>query len=142
MKGNEVRILLVEDDDIDVMAAKRALRKMQVTNQVREARDGIEALEILRGSGGQEVFARPHIVLLDLNMPRMGGLEFLEEIRNDPILHDTIVFVLTTSNSDEDKCQAYAKNVAGYLLKSNIDEGFGEAVAMLDLYWQVVELPA
>jgi CheY-like chemotaxis protein len=71
----------------------------------------------------------------------MNGLEFLDEIRSDPELHDSIVFVLTTSNSDEDRCQAFARNIAGYILKSNVDEGLLNTISMLDLYCKVAELP-
>ncbi len=141
MTGPELTILLVEDDDVDVMAMQRALKKKRVLNSVTIARDGIEACDLLRGENGKEKIARPFIILLDLNMPRMNGLEFLDVIRNDPKLNNLIVFVLTTSNSDEDKCRAYKKNIAGYILKDNLGEGFVTAVSMLDLYWNIVEMP-
>lgn len=141
MKDDQVRILLVEDDDVDVMAVQRALGKMRVVNDLHVARDGIEALEVLRGTNGQEALLRPYIILLDLNMPRMGGLEFLAEIRKDPSFQDTVIFVMTTSSSDEDMCLAYAHSIAGYVLKTNISGGFSRAIEMLDLYWKVVELP-
>jgi CheY-like chemotaxis protein len=141
MSGDDVKILLVEDDEVDVLTIERALKKKRVVNDLAVAKDGIEALELLRGTDGQEKVVRPNIILLDLNMPRMNGLEFLDEIRKDPELRDSIVFVLTTSNSDEDRCQAYAKNIAGYILKDNVGEGFMDAISMLNLYWKVVELP-
>lgn len=141
MSDNDVRVLLVEDDDVDVMAIQRAFKKKRVANELFVARDGLEALELLRGKSDTEKIDRPNIILLDINMPRMNGLEFLDEIRNDSELCDSIVFVLTTSNSDEDRCQAYSRNIAGYILKSNVGDGFVDAIAMLDLYWKLVELP-
>lgn len=141
MCNGEIRILLVEDDEVDVLAIQRALKKKRVVNTLTVARDGIEALEILRGENGHQGLCRPHIILLDLNMPRMNGLEFLDEIRSDPALRDSIVFVLTTSNSDEDRCQAYAKNIAGYILKSNVGDDFVDAISLLDVYWKLIELP-
>lgn len=141
MKEQEVKILLVEDDEIDVMTIQRVLQKKHVSNQLSVANDGIEALDFLRGTNGQEKIERPYIIFLDLNMPRMGGLEFLEVLRQDQELHDSIVFVLTTSNSDEDRCRAYEKNIAGYILKSDVDSSLSNTISMLDLYWKVVELP-
>lgn len=132
-----VTLLLVEDDDVDAMGVERALKKRRIANRLVRARDGIEALEILRG--GQ--VARPFLILLDLNMPRMGGLEFIQTLRADPDLCDAVVFVLTTSKSDEDLAAAYRAHVAGYMVKSEIGSCFNELVELLDAYWQVVELP-
>lgn len=134
-------ILLVEDDEVDVMAVKRAFRLLKIANPLYEARDGIEALEVLRGSGGRPPLPRPFIVLLDLNMPRMGGLEFLDELRKDPELHRSIVFVMTTSAAEEDRVRAYNHNIAGYVLKHSPGHSFVDAVLMLEHYWRVVELP-
>ncbi len=136
-----VNILLVEDDDVDVMAVKRAFRNLKIANPLYEAKDGLEALEMLRGTGGQSPLPRPIVVLLDLNMPRMGGLEFLDELRKDPELHRCIVFVMTTSAAEEDRVRAYDRNVAGYVLKHSPGRSFMDAVSMLEHYWRVVELP-
>ena len=136
-----VGVLLVEDDEVDVMAVKRAFARLKIANPLHIAGDGIEALEMLRGQGGREAIPRPYIVLLDLNMPRMGGLEFLRELRDDPDLHATIVFVLTTSKQEEDIVAAYSQNVAGYLLKANVGNDFMGLVGLLGYYWQLVELP-
>ncbi len=84
---------------------------------------------------------RPHLILLDLNMPRMGGLEFIKTLREDRSLCDSVVFVLTTSKSDEDLSAAYRSHVAGYIVKSEIGDSFSSLVQMLDAYWQIVELP-
>jgi CheY-like chemotaxis protein len=137
----EVNILLVEDDEVDVMAVKRALKALKIANPFFRAADGIEGLEMLRGMNGKEKLPRPYIVLLDLNMPRMGGLEFLEELRADPELQSSIVFVMTTSMAEEDRFRAYDKNIVGYVLKSSTAHSFIEAVTMLEHYWRVVEFP-
>lgn len=130
-------ILLVEDDDIDAMIVERAFKKLRIVNPIVRAKDGILALELLRST----TVSRPYIILLDLNMPRMGGLEMLEELRGDKNLTNNVVFVLTTSKDDEDKFAAYSQNIAGYILKENLQDGFDDLVKLLDHYWRIVELP-
>jgi CheY-like chemotaxis protein len=103
--------------------------------------DGIEALKALRGTDGYEPLPRPYMILLDLNLPRMNGLEFLQTLRQDDHLKRSIVFVLTTSDRHEDMVAAYDKQVAGYFLKSRAGEDFMNVVDMLDAYWRVVEFP-
>lgn len=137
----EVNILLVEDDDVDVMAVKRSFRELRIANPLFEARDGVEALEQLRGKPGTPPIPSPLIILLDLNMPRMNGIEFLVEIRKDPQLHSSVVFVMTTSSDENDRVRAYNYNVAGYVLKHNPGRSFIDAVSMLEHYWRIVELP-
>jgi len=134
-------ILLVEDDEVDVMAVKRAFRDLKLANPLHVARDGLEALSILRGDDGKTALPLPYIILLDLNMPRMSGLEFLEELRKDPKLHSSIVFVMTTSAAEEDRVRAYNYNIAGYVLKHSPGRTFLDAITMLEHYWRVVELP-
>ena len=133
-------ILLVEDDEVDVMNVKRAFKKNHIQNPLLVAGNGLEALEILR-SNNLEV-ARPKIVLLDLNMPKMGGIEFLKELRKDPEIASISVFVMTTSNEDSDKVEAYNLNVAGYILKPLSMERFIEAVSTLKSYWMLCEFPS
>jgi CheY-like chemotaxis protein len=142
MKTKPVQILLVEDDDVDVMAVQRAFRDRRLLNPITVAKDGIEALEIMRGTDGRPAMPRPFVVLLDLKMPRMDGLELLKEIRADESLQDMIVFVLTTSKHDEDIAAAYRQQVAGYILKSNAGADFMKLVDLLDAYWKVVEMQA
>ena len=141
MQHKEVTFLLVEDDDVEVMVLKRSFAKLKIANPIVEAHDGIEALDILRGENGCERITKPYIVLLDLNMPRMNGIEFLEAVRKDPDLNGVVVFVLTTSNDERDKFKAYQQNVAGYIVKSNAGQAFVNALDMLDRYWRVVALP-
>ena len=139
METKVVNVLLVEDDEVDVMNVKRAFEKARIANPLHVARDGMEALELLRRDGE---IPRPVIVLLDLNMPRMNGIEFLGKIREDEELRELIVFVLTTSKADEDMTAAYQKNVAGYIVKANLGGSFLEVVTMLDHYWRVIEFPS
>lgn len=136
-----VHILLAEDDLIDEKAFLRAIQKLRITNPVTVARDGVEAWEILKGMKGRPPLPRPNLLVLDINMPRMNGLELLERIRDDAELHDSIVFMLTTSNDDEDKIEAFNLNVAGYMLKSDVGNSFVKAVELVDNYWRVVEFP-
>lgn len=136
-----VRILLVEDDDLDVMAIRRALSKARIANPIVVASDGIEAFEILRGENGHSPLPRPYLILLDLNMPRMNGIEFLTELRSDPQLRDSIVFVLTTSDADTDVMRAYDNLIAGYMVKGKAGDDFFELIGMLDHYWRVIEFP-
>lgn len=133
----EVTLFIVDDDDIDAIALERALRKLRLLNTVRRARDGQEALDQLRSGA----IAAPYIILLDLNMPRMGGLEFLQVLRTDPALTHAVVFVLTTSKSDEDLVAAYREHVAGYVLKQHMDRDFLEVISLIEHYWRLVELP-
>jgi CheY-like chemotaxis protein len=139
--GEDVHILLVEDDTVDVMALQRALQRRKMANPLSIARDGIEALTILRGGPGLAPLPRPYMILLDLNLPRMNGIEFLKALRADGALRDTLVFVLTTSRADEDRNTAYQLHIAGYIVKSNCTDSFSRVVMMLEHYLQVVEFP-
>ena len=133
-----LNILLVEDDEVDVMNVKRAFEKNHIMNPLYLATNGIEALEVLRGN---DIPASRRLVLLDLNMPRMNGIEFLQELRKDPELASTTVVVLTTSNDERDKVEAYSLNVAGYILKPVTFDNFCEAMVALNKYWSLVEFP-
>ncbi len=140
-RPREVKILLVEDDEVDVMRVERGFHQLRIANEIVRARDGIEALEILRGVGSQDRIETPFLILLDINLPRMTGLEFLAALRADEELKVTVVFVLTTSQSDEDRLEAYRHNVAGFMLKDEAGREFVKAMEMLECYWRVVELP-
>jgi CheY-like chemotaxis protein len=136
-----VTILLVDDDKVDAMAIKRSFQELCIENPVIEARNGIEALERLRGQNGYEQVPSPCLILLDLNMPRMDGIEFLGELRRDPSLRRLLVFVMTTSSAEEDRKRAYDQNVAGYVLKSRPGHGFVESIETLQHYWRAIEFP-
>jgi CheY-like chemotaxis protein len=136
-----VHLLHVEDDDLCIMGLARAFKAAKIANPVSFAHDGIDALEMLRGTSGRRRLPRPYLILLDLNMPRMGGVEFLEELRKDEDLRKSIVFIMTTSGAEEDKAKTYNLGVAGYILKTRAD-AFLEATALLGTYCRVVEFPA
>jgi CheY-like chemotaxis protein len=136
-----LNVLLVEDDDVAAEAVVRGLRKAACECDVVPAEDGSSALRILRGQDGARQIAKPFLVLLDLNMPRMSGLEFLRELRADPQLRATVVFVLTTSGTDADKAGAYEQNVAGYMVKSAVGPQFSGLARFLNEYRNTVSLP-
>lgn len=134
---NDVAVLLAEDDDIEAEGIRRAFKKMKIKNPIFRVKNGLEALELLRS----DVISVPRVVLLDLNMPKMGGLEFLQAIRNDESISDTIIFVFTTSKSEKDMVAAYKKNIAGYIVKSDLDKSLLDLVELLKSYWRAVEMP-
>lgn len=138
MNNSSLNILLVEDDEVDVMNVKRAFDRNHITNPLFVAGNGLEGLEKLRSG---EVPQGRRIVLLDLNMPKMNGIEFLRELRSDPALAPTPVVVLTTSNNDRDKIDAFNLNVAGYLVKPVTFAEFSELMVTLNKYWTLVEMP-
>ncbi len=138
---NEFIIFLVEDDEVDIMNVKRAFKKNEIDNPLEIANNGLEALNMLRGEGGYPKMQRPGIIILDINMPKMNGLEFLKELRADQEFKNMPVFVMTTSMEDQDIIQAYDFNVAGYILKPLSFDKFKEAVAKLSSYWKLIEKP-
>jgi CheY-like chemotaxis protein len=136
-----VQLLHVEDDDLCIMGLARAFKAAKIANPVSFAHDGIDALEMLRGTRGRGRLPRPYLILLDLNMPRMGGVEFLEELRKDDDLRRSVVFIMSTSGAESDKVKTYNLGVAGYILKTRAN-AFLETTALLDTYWRVAEFPA
>ncbi len=141
MAENLVSILLIEDDEVDIMNVQRAFKKNNINNPLFVANNGLEALDKLRGSNGQSIRPFPKIILLDMNMPKMGGIEFLQEVRKDDGLKSLSIFVMTTSNEESDKVAAYNLNVAGYIFKPLSFESFVSAIAVLNHYWQLCEQP-
>lgn len=138
MMDNLVHILLVEDDEVDIMNVKRAFKKNNMANPLYIARNGLEALDVYKGEN-PSIVKIPQVVLLDINMPKMNGIEFLHEIRKDPKHKSISVFVMTTSNEENDKVAAYNLNVAGYILKPLAFENFVNAVSILNNYWKLCE---
>ena len=130
-------LLLVEDDEVDVLTVRRALRELEVTNELVVAGDGEEALDYLRGAPEP----RPALILLDLNMPRMNGLEFLRVARSEELLASTPVIVLTTSRQDQDIVEGFHLAVAGYMVKPVDYRKFLEMMLAIDQYWSMSELP-
>jgi len=136
-----VKFMIVDDDKVSVMAIKRALKKLKIVNPVVVAQDGHQALQILRDAYEEHGILPPYLITLDLNMPRMDGFEFLQEIRDDDKLHRAIVFVLSTSDAPADIASAYDKNIAGYIVKDDLGDSFVKALDMIDAYTNVVEIP-
>ncbi|PCI45109.1 MAG: two-component system response regulator [Moraxellaceae bacterium] len=132
-------ILLVDDDDLDAKAVERMLAKQPNPPKLVRVANGFQALEKLQSQTDHPI-QPPYLVLLDLNMPKMGGLEFLEEIRKDPKLHSSVIFVLTTSSADQDKVAAYQNHVAGYIVKSEVGPDYNHLSTMLNHYLNTVSL--
>lgn len=135
---NSKPILLIEDDDVDVMTVKRALKDLKVSNQLVPMGDGEEAIKYLK----TESAAKPCIVLLDLNMPKMDGAEFLKIVKADKALKKIPVVILTTSNSDRDVIESFELGAAGYMVKSVDYEKFVETIKAIDMYWNLSKLPS
>ncbi|MBV8756107.1 MAG: response regulator [Deltaproteobacteria bacterium] len=138
MDERVINILLVDDDEVDVMTVKRAFARANISNPIFVASNGIEGLEMLRRDA---MPAKRRLVLLDINMPKMNGIEFLRELRADPDLKHVTVVALTTSNADRDRLEAYKLNVAGYLLKPVTFQQFAEVMATINKYWALMEMP-
>ena len=134
-------ILLVDDNTVDRDAIRRAFRTRGLANPIVEARDGVEALEFIRGGPHTPAIPRPFFVLTDIKMPRMDGHGLIHEIRTDPELASTVIFVLTTSETDEDREQAYAAHITGFMVKQNIGDDLKKLVILLGLFDQIVEPP-
>ncbi|AQT59681.1 two-component system response regulator [Cellvibrio mixtus] len=137
----KINILLVDDDDVSAESVVRSLRKNAVDFPITLARDGMEALEILRETHPHLSIEKPYLVLLDLNMPRMNGFEFLHEVRGDKTLHSSVIFVLTTSDAESDRMRAYEENIAGYMVKSVVGPQFSKLASLLESYRSTISLP-
>jgi CheY-like chemotaxis protein len=130
-------ILLVEDDSIDVMTVKRALKEINVANKLVTAANGEEALAYLRDEKNE----KPCIMLLDLNMPKMNGLEFLSEIKKDEVLKKIPAIILTTSKEDHDRLKSFSLSAAGYMIKPVDFRQFVDVMRAINMYWTISELP-
>lgn len=142
MSEQTITILHVEDDQVDKMVIERVIKRLNLTNNLLHASNGEEALDILRGTNGKVKLEQlPQIILLDINMPKMNGLEFLKELRNDHSISFISVFVLTTSNDDYDRKEAYEHNVAGYFLKPVDISQFESTFQTLSNFWKICVWP-
>lgn len=133
--------LVVEDNELDVEKIERGFSRLKILNQMVHVKDGYQALDILRGTNGATKLSPPFIILLDLNMPRMNGLEFLAELRADTSLSHAPVFVLTTSDRRDDIESAYKFNICGYIVKPVAMTQMIESLTTLNMYWSLSELP-
>lgn len=130
-------VLLVEDDSVDVMTVQRAFKELNMSNQLVSAGDGEQALDYLRDRG----MARPCVILLDLNMPKMSGMEFLRIVKADDIFKTIPVIVFTTSNTAQDVAKCFELGAAGYMVKSVDYDKFIDTIRTIDLYWTLSKLP-
>ncbi|TKJ37476.1 MAG: two-component system response regulator [Planctomycetes bacterium B3_Pla] len=135
---NSKPILLVEDDIVDVMTIRRAMRDLEITRELVPTGDGEEALAYLKNEDN----AKPCVILLDLNMPKMNGTEFLRTVKADNMLKKIPVVVLTTSNSERDIVRSFELGAAGYMVKSVDYKKFMEIIRTIDLYWTLSKLPS
>lgn len=135
---NPVTIFLVEDDDVDAETILRSFNSNRIANSIIRATDGMQALEMLQTG---EV-PKPFIMLLDLKMPRMDGIELMQALRADKNLESTVVFVLTTSKDEADLEDIFKYHAAGYYNKKEAGEGFVDIVNVLESYWKIVHLPS
>ncbi len=135
---NSKPILLIEDDNVDVMTVKRVLRDLKIANQLVSTSNGEQALEYLRANGNK----KPCVILLDLNMPKMNGTEFLKIVKTDEALKQIPVVVLTTSSQQRDVVESFKLGAAGYMVKSVGYGKFVETIRTINLYWTLSELPS
>jgi CheY-like chemotaxis protein len=141
MAEQQVQIILIDDDEVDVEAVGRLLRKHKLPYDLVTFSNGSDAKHALEGSFGRELARQPYLILLDLNMPRMNGIELLGWMRGQPHLCRSIVFAFTTSEAQGDCQAAYDLQVAGYLVKSHLGSGYTALAHMLDTYTQNVLFP-
>jgi CheY-like chemotaxis protein len=142
-RDKPLNILLAEDDDGDAKAVQRSFLKSKIGNPILRAVDGRDALDMLKGLSGKTRTSPPRIVIADLNMPRMNGIQLVKAIREDPDeeVRNTIVFILTTSSRVEDKSAVYEHKIAGYIVKATAGRDFLELVKLMDCYGRLVDLP-
>lgn len=137
MISNNTPILLVEDDQVDILTVKRAVKEVGISNPLHVCENGEEALEYL-----EEAEVLPSIILLDINMPRMNGLEFLEHAKNDDRFKRIPVIVLTTSQEDQDRYRSFDLNAAGYMLKPVDYDQFTALMSSIENYWSLSKFPS
>jgi CheY-like chemotaxis protein len=137
----QVQIVLIDDDEVDVEAVARLVRVHNLPYNLVTFSNGSEAKNALAGNFGYELMRNPYLILLDLNMPRMNGIELLDWLRRQPHLRRSIVFAFTTSEAQQDCRAAYDRQVAGYLVKSHLGAGYAELAHMLDTYTQSILFP-
>jgi len=138
---NGMNIFIVEDDDLDAEILERGLRKVDSSASLTRARDGVEALEMLKQDAASHTLPRPFFILLDINMPRMNGHEFLARVRATDEMKDALVFVFTTSTNQADIDRAYRNNANGYIVKPHGSNSLNEVLKLLDSFWKVCEHP-
>ena len=140
--GNAIEVLLVEDNPGDVRLTREALREGKMRNNLSVAPDGVEALAFLRREGKYADAPRPHVILLDLNLPKKDGREVLEEVKADPMLRSIPVVILTSSEAERDIAQAYALHANCYVTKPvDLDQFITVVKSIEDFWFTIVKLP-
>ena len=134
---NEKPILIIDDDLVDAMTIKRAFKDIGVSNRIDLVGNGEEALKFLRSDDNE----KPALIFLDLNMPKMNGIEYLKIAKSNPDYQRIPVVVLTTSCDQQDKLQSYELGIAGYMLKTVDFNEFKKTIQIIDDYWSICELP-
>lgn len=137
IQSDKVTLFIVEDDEIDFMTIERTMKRMQSNNPVIRAVDGQAALDQLHA----KQIHRPFVMLLDLKIPKISGLELLKLLRKMPDFKDTVVFILSSSSDEKDIKASYQQNVAGYFVKSDIDNEFTDILTLLHGYWRTAHIP-
>ncbi|MCW8962609.1 MAG: response regulator [Gammaproteobacteria bacterium] len=136
MLNTDETILLIEDDRVDIMTVQRALKRNKISNPLYVARTGLEAFGMLRGEDGfDKLSPPPALILLDLNLPKMSGIEFLRELRGDQELKELRIIVLTSSNEPKDQAAAYEYDVDDYIVKPHSFDEFTHAMGTILEYW-------
>jgi CheY-like chemotaxis protein len=141
MHQQPIQIVMIEDDDVDVEAVTRLLARRTAPFTLSVFSNGAEAVQAFGGAFGRQLLNQPYLVLLDLNMPRMGGLEFLDWLRAQPTWRNAVVYVFTTSEAPADRRHAYDHYIAGYLTKSHLGEGYCDLLPLLDALRTTVTFP-
>ncbi|MBN9226552.1 MULTISPECIES: response regulator [Legionella] len=138
-----IHFMLIDDDAIDIKDMQRTFKKNNIDNPLHVATNGLEALNKLLGQNGEKkIHPTPKIIILDINMPKMNGIEFIKNVRANKNLRSMLIFILTTSNSEKDKIDAYNLNVAGYIVKPFQISRFMEIISSLHHYWNLLEFPS
>ena len=141
MPRQSLHILLVEDDAVDAEMIIRSFQGAESKRTITVARDGVEALGLLREQAREHGLTQPYLIITDIHMPRMNGIEFLRSLRQDPRLRQSVAFVLTSSSCEADKLAAYQQQVAGYVLKAGLTENLAALVELIKCYQEHVEFP-
>jgi len=140
MTADNKNILLIEDDYIDIVNVQRVLKKINFDHLIRVAKNGLEALDLIQNSDGTVKYPLPNVILLDLNMPRMNGMEFLKVLRSNEELSGLNVFVMTTSSEEGDKIMAKNYGVSGYIVKPFTFDKFEDSETGLDSFGLLLDL--
>lgn len=136
---DKLKVLLVDDDEVDYMNVKRAFKKNKLEHSLDYQPNGLDAITYLKSV--EKTSDLPQVILLDINMPKMNGHEFLEQLRGEDKLKHIVVYVLTTSSQNSDIDKAYQQQVSGYLVKPLDFDEFKSTVKKLDDLWEVQKFP-